>query len=190
MSRRRWGVFLDRDGTLVRDAVHPVRPDQLVLYASTLPALRLLAGHGARLAVVSNQSAVARGLLDERGLARMDRRLRGLLAEGGVRLDRTDYCPHHPDFTGPCDCRKPAPGMIRRGLGALRLSPDRAWLVGDTEGDLRAGRAAGLRTVLVLSGHGRAHRDRAVRRGWADHVARDLLGAARWILADREGLSG
>ena len=183
---KRWGVFLDRDGTLVPDARHATRPEQLRLYPSVGPALRQLAEAGAKLAVVSNQSAVARGLLDGPGLRRMDRRLRELLAGERVRLDRTDYCPHHPDFTGPCDCRKPAPGMVLRGLRGLRLSPRRCWLVGDTASDLAAARAAGLRTVLVLSGHGRRHREDVIRRGLADHVVRDLLGAARRILESGE----
>jgi D-glycero-D-manno-heptose 1,7-bisphosphate phosphatase len=185
VKSRNWAVFLDRDGTLVRNAHHPVRPDQLVPYAGVGEALRRLRRAGARLAVVSNQSAVARGLLDEAGLARMDRHLRALLRAEGVRLDRTDYCPHHPDFTGPCRCRKPAPGMIRAGLRALGVSARRSWMVGDTADDLAAGRTSGLRTVLVLTGHGRRDRTRVLREGLADHVTRDLAGAARRILEAR-----
>jgi len=180
---RRWAVFLDRDGTLIRDAVHPVRPGDLRLYANTGSALHDLRGGGARLVVVSNQSAVARGLLDRPGLRRLDRRLRDLLRAHGVALTATYYCPHHPDFTGPCSCRKPRPGMIDRGLSRLRLPGRACYLVGDTAEDLEAGRRRGLTTVLVLTGHGRRHWDRARRRGLADAVVRDIAGAARWILA-------
>jgi len=185
MSAGAWGVFLDRDGTLVRNAHHPVRPEQLVLYPAVCPALAALDAAGARLVIVSNQSAVARGLLDEGGLKRMDRRLRRLLATCGVVPAGTYYCPHHPEFTGTCDCRKPAPGLLRKGLETSGLKPERCTMVGDTLGDLRAGRAAGMRTVLVLTGHGRRDRAAALDLGLADRVCRDLGGAARWILDQR-----
>ena len=183
MKRKPWAVFLDRDGTLVRNAHHPVRPEQLTPYPGAGEALRTLRRAGARLVVVSNQSAVARGLLDEAGLRRLDRHLKALLRAEGVRLDATFYCPHHPDFTGPCRCRKPAPGMVRDGLRATGADPGRSWIVGDTAADLEAGRAMGLRTVLVLTGHGRRDRARVLRAGLADFVVRDLTGAARRILA-------
>jgi D-glycero-D-manno-heptose 1,7-bisphosphate phosphatase len=175
-------VFLDRDGTLVPDARHPVRPEQLRLYASAGDALRRLAAAGAELLVVSNQSAVARGLLNEDGLRLLDRRLRWLIRGEGVELARTDYCPHHPEFTGPCACRKPEPGLILRGLRGRRLSPERCVLVGDTAADMRAARSAGVRGVLVLTGHGRAARDEVERRKLASAVAGNLSAAARWIL--------
>lgn len=181
----RWAVFLDRDGTLVPDAPHATRPRQLRLYQRTGPGLRALRDAGARLVVVSNQSAVARGLLDRRGLRAMDRRLRELAARQGVRFARTYYCPHHPEFTGACRCRKPAPGMIRDGLAALKLPARRCFLVGDTASDMAAGRKAGVTTVLVLTGHGRRERERVRREGTADAVVRDVAAAAAWILRRR-----
>lgn len=180
---RRWAVFLDRDGTLVPDVVHPTEPRDLRLYAAAGPALRALRQEGAALVVVSNQSAVARGLLTRDGLRRLDRRLRDLLRGQGVALTATYYCPHHPDFTGPCACRKPRPGMIDQGLRRLRLPGRACYLVGDTADDLDAGRRRGLTTVLVLTGHGRAERARVRRRGLADMEAHHLSQAARWILA-------
>jgi histidinol-phosphate phosphatase family protein len=188
MTRRTpWGVFLDRDGTLVPDAVHASHPDQLRFYPGTGEGLRLLRGAGARLLVVSNQSVVARGGLDAAGLRRMDRRLRALARDSGAGLHGTYYCPHYPPITGPCPCRKPEPGLIRRGLRAFRLRARECFLVGDTVTDMEAGRRAGVGTVLVLTGYGRRSRDAVLRRNLADHVSRDLAGAARWILAEREG---
>jgi len=180
-----WGVFLDRDGTLVPDAVHPVRPEQLHLYADAGPTLRRLSEAGAALVVVSNQSAVARGLLTPAGLSRLDRHLRRLLREERVRLAGSYYCPHHPDFTGPCGCRKPEPGLIEQGLRELHLSRKRSFLVGDSAHDLEAGRRAGLTTVLVLTGHGRRARGDVGARELADHVAGTLGAAAGWILERR-----
>jgi len=182
-----WGVFLDRDGTLVPDAVHPVRPDQLHFYAGTGRGLRLLSGAGALLAVVSNQSAVARGLLSETGLDRLDRRLRELFRGEGVGLAAAYYCPHHPEFTGPCTCRKPSPEMIERGLRELGIAREASFLVGDSRADLEAGRRAGVATVLVLTGHGRRSREEVLDLGLADHVAGNLSSAARWIVERRPG---
>jgi D-glycero-D-manno-heptose 1,7-bisphosphate phosphatase len=145
--------------------------------------LRALRDRGARLVVISNQSAVARGLLDRAGLRRLDRRLRALVRRHGVVLNAAYYCPHHPEFTGPCACRKPRPGMIDRGLRRLGLSGRACYLVGDTAEDLMAGRRRGLTTVLVLTGHGRRHRARVRRERLADAEARDLRAAVRWILA-------
>lgn len=180
-----WAVFLDRDGTLVPDARHAVRPEQLRLYAGAGRALRALRGAGALLLVVSNQSAVARGLLDEAGLRRLDRRLKQLAAGVGAPLARAYYCPHHPEFTGSCGCRKPAPGLVREGLADFRLDPARCFLVGDTAADLAAARGAGVTPVLVLTGHGRRERAEAERGGLPEATVRDLAGAARWILRRR-----
>ena len=185
----RWGVFLDRDGTLVPDVGYAHRPSQLVLYRRTGAALRELSRAGATLIVVSNQSAVARGYLDLKGLARMDDRLRAICRKVGVRLDAIYNCPHHPEFTGPCRCRKPETGLIRNGLRDFDLSPSRCFLVGDHGTDLEAGRRAGLSTVHVLTGHGRRHRKDIARRKLADHVARDLGSAAAWILSARKAAS-
>ncbi len=185
MSSPRWLVFLDRDGTLVPDLRHPSRPGQLHLYRAAGIGLRALGRAGAILVLVSNQSAVARGLLTLPGLRRMDRRLKALVRAAGARIARAYYCPHFPGITGPCACRKPEPGMLRAGLCEQGVRPRDAYLIGDTLGDLEAGRRAGVTTVLVLTGHGRAARAEALRRGLADAVARDLEGAARWILAER-----
>jgi len=182
---RPWAVLLDRDGTLLPNRHHPTRPEQLVLYRGVGEALRRLQDAGARLLVVSNQSAVARGLLTPAGLSRMDRALRGLLRPYGVRLAGTYYCPHHPEFTGPCRCRKPRPGLVRDALRDHGVRGRDAFLVGDSRSDLQAGRACGLTTVLVLSGYGRGERAAAVDAGEADHVSRGLPAAAAWILDNR-----
>ena len=184
-STRAWAVFLDRDGTLVPDAGYVRRARELKLYPFVGEALRSLRRAGARLVVVSNQAAVARGLLDLDGLARMDRRLRALARSAGAPLDAAYYCPHHPDFGRPCRCRKPAPGMLRRGIRAFGIDPSRSFMIGDHATDLEAGKRAGLTTVLVLTGHGRRHRREVVERKLADKICRDAASAARWILEAR-----
>jgi D-glycero-D-manno-heptose 1,7-bisphosphate phosphatase len=147
-------VFLDRDGTLTESRHYPSRPEDLVLQAGIGPPLRALQHAGFALIVVTNQSGLARGLVDEAAIAPMHRRLRGLLARHQVQLDGIYLCPHHPSgdvprFSIACSCRKPAPGMLRQAADDLDRDLSSSWMVGDSACDIDAGHRAGTRTVLV-----------------------------------------
>jgi D-glycero-D-manno-heptose 1,7-bisphosphate phosphatase len=149
-------VFLDRDGTLNREVDYLADPEAFELLPGVGPALVRLAEARFALVVVTNQSGVARGLLDEETLARVHARMHADLAAFGVTLDGVEWCPHHPEFGSPgCDCRKPSPGMILRAARRLDLDLPASWVVGDALRDLRAGEAAGTRSVLVRTGKGR-----------------------------------
>ena len=105
--------------------------------------MRLLAENGFALVVLTNQSGIARGLLDEAILERIHARLRAMLAAEGVSLARIDSCPHHPTEGEPpwrtdCDCRKPRPGMFLRAIAALDIDASASWSVGDGARDLQA----------------------------------------------------
>lgn len=178
---RPWAVFLDRDGTLLRLVPYLRDPERARLYRDTVAALRLLRAAGARLVVVTNQAGVARGLMTRADVARVNQRLMALLAVEGVWLDAIEVCPHHPDFTGPCRCRKPAPGLLTRAARRLGLDLARSWMVGDGPGDLEAGEAAGTRTALVRTGYGKDTARRPVGRRAAVRGA-SLLAVARGIL--------
>jgi histidinol-phosphate phosphatase family protein len=175
-----WAVFLDRDGTLLHLVPYLKDPERARLYDGVGEALRRLREAGARLVVVTNQSGVARGLMTRRDVAALHRRLEELLAEEGVRLDRIEVCYDHPDYTRACDCRKPEPGMLLRAARKLGIDLAGSWTIGDHGSDLVAGRAAGTRTALVLTGYGRS--TRRTREGReADIVSATLLGAVRQI---------
>jgi histidinol-phosphate phosphatase family protein len=151
-------VFLDKDGTLVDDVPYNVDPARIRLAAGATDGLRRLHAAGYVLAVVSNQSGVARGLFAEDALAGVERRLRELLAEANVPVAGFYWCPHHPDGVVPayaidCDCRKPAPGLLRRAAAELGVDLARSWFVGDILNDVEAGRRAGCRTVLIDNGN-------------------------------------
>jgi len=155
MARHHRGaVFLDRDGTLVRDMRNGADPAALELLAGVPAALRALQQHGYRLVVVTNQSGVARGLFSLAEARAMGTRLAALLAAFGLRLDGYYLCPHHSEgviaaHAAACGCRKPAPGLLRRAAADLELDLSRSWMVGDTPADMAAGRAAGVRGILV-----------------------------------------
>lgn len=184
-------VFLDRDGTINAEVSYIGDPSGIRLEPGAAKGLRRLDRAGFLLVVVSNQSGVARGLHTEDDVRRVNERLRQALAEKGVALDGFYYCPHHPEGVVPeyakvCDCRKPAPGLLLRAAKDAEIDLGRSYAVGDYTRDLEAGRAAGVRTVLVRTGFGRQSEDDAKRLGLADHVADDLAGAAEWIVSDAE----
>ncbi len=187
-------VFLDKDGTLVEDVPYNVDPLRIRLAAGAAEGLAALHAAGFRLAVVSNQSGVARGLFPESALRGVEARLRELLAEIGVPLAGFYYCPHHPagtvaEYVCECDCRKPAAGLLRRSATELGLDLGRSWMVGDILDDVQAGRAAGCRTVLLDNGH-ETEWVRSPDRE-PDALVPDLAAAARVVLSfAARGLAG
>jgi D-glycero-D-manno-heptose 1,7-bisphosphate phosphatase len=155
-------VFLDRDGVLdelVRDPVsgRPESPLRVVggrLAEGDAAAAARLARAGFRLACVSNQPAAAKGTASVAQVLAVHARVTELLARAGVRLDASRLCLHHPEgvapgLSGPCACRKPAPGMLLDVAAELGVDVRACWMVGDTDADVGAGRAAGCRTALI-----------------------------------------
>jgi D-glycero-D-manno-heptose 1,7-bisphosphate phosphatase len=168
----RAAVFLDRDGVLNGLAPDPasvlpespLRPEDVRLLPGVAAAAERLRGAGYALVGVTNQPAAAKSRVSVQQLEDVQRRVVELLRREGVELDAWRMCLHHPDgvvpeLSGPCDCRKPQPGMLLDAGRALGLDLSRSWMVGDTDADIRAGHAAGCRTVLIFhpeSGHRRA----------------------------------
>jgi D-glycero-D-manno-heptose 1,7-bisphosphate phosphatase len=180
-------VFLDKDGTLVEDVPYNADPRLVRLAQGAAEGVAALRAAGFRLAVVSNQSGVAKGYFPESALAAVWERLAVLLAEAGVALDGVYWCPHHPAGVMPayalvCDCRKPAPGLLLRAARELGADVRGCWMVGDILDDIEAGRRAGCRTVLIDNGHETEWRRGPLRV--PHHTAPDLAAAARLILAE------
>lgn len=188
----RKAAFLDRDGVLnalVADPVSglaesPLRADDVRLLAGVGEGAKSLMGEGYALVCVSNQPAAAKGTVSTEQLWAVHERVVELLVREGVRLDASSLCLHHPEgvvpeYSGVCGCRKPAPGMLLKAAEDLGLDLERSWMIGDTDADVRAGRAAGCRTVLIECA-GSAHK----RTGDAspDLVASDLADAAARLL--------
>jgi D-glycero-D-manno-heptose 1,7-bisphosphate phosphatase len=189
MKRR--AVFFDRDGTLIREKRYLHQPGEVELFPETIPALKLLAESGFALVIVSNQSGVARGYFTETDVQAANGELSRQLASGGVELAGLYYCPHLKDgaessYAVDCDCRKPAPGMVRRAASDLNLELAGSWIVGDKECDIALGNNAGLRTILVRTGYGREVEIHpgAVR---SDLIVDNILEAAEHIAAEEGG---
>jgi D-glycero-D-manno-heptose 1,7-bisphosphate phosphatase len=146
---RRPAAFLDRDGTIIADAGYLSDPAGVELLPGAAPGLRRLAGAGFALVIATNQSGIARGLYAEADFRAVQARLTAELAEHGVALAGVYHCPHHPDHTGPCDCRKPAAGMFLRASEELELDLGSSIFVGDSPRDVRFAAAVGARAFLV-----------------------------------------
>jgi histidinol-phosphate phosphatase family protein len=181
-------VFLDKDGTLVRDVPYNVDPRRIELESTAAEGLARLAEAGFALVVVSNQSGVARGIFEERALDAVEQRIRQLLEAAGIELAGFYYCPHHPagtvaQYRVRCNCRKPAPGMLLQASRDLGLDLPESWLIGDILDDVEAGRAAGCRTVLIDAGHETQWVPGPLRT--PHYIATDLADAARFIAQAR-----
>ncbi len=165
-------VLLDRDGVIVRNPPgYVLNPGQLELLPGAGTAIRRLGEAGHRVIVVTNQSAVGRGLLTLDGLAAIHERMRGLVASEGGHIDEIFVCPHHP--ADGCGCRKPKPGLLFAARDQAQVALDRAVLIGDAASDIAAARAAGCASMIVGG----------ERLDGVDHAS-DLLAATDSLLAD------
>jgi histidinol-phosphate phosphatase family protein len=143
MPDRPTAVLLDRDGTLVHDVPYNGDPDRVVPVPGACAALRRLRNAGVRLAVVSNQSGIGRGLVSADAVAAVNRRVDELLGPLGPFL----VCPHGPG--DGCGCRKPEPGLVLRAAAELGVEPAACVVIGDIGADVEAARRAGAAAVLV-----------------------------------------
>ncbi|HEY0715133.1 MAG TPA: HAD family hydrolase [Polyangia bacterium] len=162
-SGRRKALFVDRDGVLIEDRGVLVRSSGISVIEGAATALRRLKDAGYLIVVVSNQTAVARGLLSPTEVVALQQavelRLGGILPGplSAPLIDAFYFCPHHPNATvaayrRDCGCRKPAPGLLHEAARALDIDLGESVMVGDRPSDVAAGKAAGCRTIQVLSG--------------------------------------
>lgn len=180
-------IFFDRDGTLNEEVGYLCDPSDLRLLPGVAEAVRLCNDHEVLTVVVTNQAAIARGLLTEPRLAEIHERLRQMLAAGGAHLDAIYHCPHHPEaeiasYRVACRCRKPQPGMIETACGALRVDLARSCVIGDKLSDMGLARSAGIPGILVRTGYGEDSLARTAADCAPDHVADDARAAVKWAL--------
>jgi D-glycero-D-manno-heptose 1,7-bisphosphate phosphatase len=147
-------IFLDRDGTLNFDRGYVCRTEDFELLPGAAAALHAFEGLGFALVVVTNQSAIGRGMAPREAIDEVNDWMLSLLAEQGVALDGVYVCPHRPDEG--CACRKPAPGMLLQAAGELNLDLTQSWMVGDKASDIAAGRAAGVTQTILLDASGQS----------------------------------
>jgi D-glycero-D-manno-heptose 1,7-bisphosphate phosphatase len=141
-------VFFDRDGVLNVDSNYVSRPDEFRWIDGAKAAVKRLNCAGYYVFVVTNQAGVARGYYDEAQVNSLHEWMQAELHVTGAHVDAFYYCPHHPDFTPPCTCRKPEPGMLLQAMDEWPIQAEQSFLVGDKSSDIEAASRAGIRGFL------------------------------------------
>jgi D-glycero-D-manno-heptose 1,7-bisphosphate phosphatase len=144
-------ALLDRDGTIIVDTDYVRDPDLVELLPGAAKAIALLAQAGLPSIVCTNQSGIARGIISLEQYHAVRSRMSELLAAEGATLLDTFTCPHHPDITGPCNCRKPETGLYERAAALYRLDLSRCFFAGDKYRDVLPAKKFAARAVLVAS---------------------------------------
>ncbi len=188
-------VFLDRDGTLIKETGHLHRFDEVKIYPEALQAVSRVNRSGALAVVITNQSAVARGLLSEGDLQKIHRLINLEFQRNGARIDAFYYCPHHPEagsgpYTQVCGCRKPEPGMLLRAARELGIELKESYMFGDRLDDVETGHRAGCQSILVKTGYGSeemisGNKEEVSPLRRPAYVAENILEGVTWILERR-----
>ena len=166
-------VFLDRDGTLIEDKGFLADPAGVVVLPTVGAALRLLAARGFAAIVISNQSGIARGVLDDERVRRVNAEIERRLGDDGAAIDGWYWCPH---YGVGCACRKPEPALVQRAVDEHALTLARGAMVGDRGSDVELGQRVGIAGILVPGPYAYVGPEPDLR-------ARTLLEAAEWIVA-------
>ena len=183
-------IFLDRDGTINQEVNHLSSQEQFELIDGVGEAICQINAAGILAVVVTNQPVIARGELKESELKVIHNKMDTLLGRQGAYIDRLYYCPHHTDsgFEGEiealkfdCDCRKPKIGLFTQAKNDLNIVLEKSWVVGDTTRDILAAQNAGMKSILVLTGH--AGKDSSYEVT-PDFVAKDLNEAVELIMKE------
>lgn len=188
---RRAAVFLDKDGTLVRNVPYNVDPARVQFTDGAFRGLSRLASAGFALIVVSNQPGIGLGHFSRSALDALAHHLKERLADAGIPLTAFYACPHRPPSRqgtlSACTCRKPAPGLLQRAAREHGIALEASWMVGDILDDVEAGHRAGCRTVLLDVGNETEWRFGPRRTPTLR--ARDLAHAAQAILREESALA-
>lgn len=174
MSHR--AVFLDRDGVINKKAPpheYILRWEEFVFLPYVAETIRYLNQKGFLVIVHSNQRGIARGLMDVDTLREIHERMIVELKSHGAYIDGVYYCPH--DYSNKCNCRKPKPGMLLSVAKNLDIDLKHSFLVGDSRDDIEAGKVAGCKTVLVLTGEVQDPKQIEDWKVKPDHIISNLL---------------
>lgn len=186
---RQGAVFLDRDGVLsVEGGEYVTSADKLRLLPGAGAAVARLNAAGWRVFVFTNQAGVGRGCLTQQALDEIHARLQQQIAQNGGEITAIYACPHTPEED--CDCRKPRPGMLFEATREHDIDLTQSYAIGDTSRDIAAGKTAGCRAILVLSGHTHTYDSATFPDPQPDRVFADLPAAAQWLAGQRNTGNG
>ncbi|HDZ17015.1 hypothetical protein LCGC14_0807450 [marine sediment metagenome] len=173
-------IFLDRDGVINVEVGYLSNPDDFEIIEGSIEALKILNKKEFLLIVITNQAGIARGYYTEEILNIIHNKMKSILKAHDVTLTDIYFCPHHPEFTGYCDYRKPNPGMILKAKKKYNINLNNSFMVGDTLNDIQTGLAARCKTVLVLTGYGKEEQKK-IRSIKPDLIFKNLNEFAKHI---------
>ena len=150
MSQQK-ALFLDRDGIINKDIGYAYQPKQIEWVEGIFELCRHFYNEGYLLIIVTNQSGIARGFYTEEQFEALVHFFETGFKREGLSLTHTYHCPHHPDITGPCDCRKPKPGMLLEAIETYHIDPKASIMIGDKASDMEAAYHAGIDKRWLLS---------------------------------------
>ncbi len=151
-------IFIDKDGTLIRDIPFNADPGLIVLEERVIEGLEKLSDKGFLYIIITNQSGLAHGYFTEKDLAMVEAHISQLLLADEIKLNGFYYCPHYPgacvkEFDVTCYCRKPMPGLLLKAAADFNIDLAQSWVIGDILNDVEAGNRAGCRTILINNGN-------------------------------------
>jgi D-glycero-D-manno-heptose 1,7-bisphosphate phosphatase len=181
-------VFLDRDGTINKDVGYPNSYDMLEIYPYSFEAIRKINTAGMAAVIVTNQSGIGRGFIEEKNLHEIHRKMCLDFARQQARFDGIYYCPHYehsesPEYRKDCSCRKPNTGMAQQAVQDLNINTEKSYMIGDKLEDILFGINIKATPILVLTGFGSSSLAK-LREKRVDpaYVAQNLLDAVNWII--------
>lgn len=143
-------LFLDRDGTINIDTGHLYKIEDFEFIDGMPELIKKYNDLGYKIIVITNQAGIAKKYYTEEDVNKLHKYINESLENDGAHIDAFYFCPHHPDFTGECKCRKPNPGMILRAVKDFDINLEESILIGDKETDIEAGIKAGIKRLVLL----------------------------------------
>lgn len=177
-AKQAQAVFLDRDGTINKEAHYPHEPDQFELYPNSADGIKKFQDMGYKIIVITNQPGIGMGYFSKEDFYRVNREMLKQLSQYDILVDKIYFCPHSK--SEQCDCRKPGQALIQRAKDELNLDLLRSVIIGDKTSDMETGKRAGMKTILVRTGFkGEDGEYPGDPDAWAD----DLVDAAETVLS-------
>lgn len=182
MLMRNKAVFLDRDGTINVEKNYLYRVEDFAFIKGSIDAIKLLNEHCYKVIVITNQAGIARGYYQPADVLKLHCWVNEQLAANGAHIDAFYFCPHHPagkinEYAVECDCRKPGTALIEQAIREFAIDITRSYFIGDKNSDVLAGKNAGLKTILVLTGYGQTE-----DKEHAHYIAENLHSAVRTVI--------
>ncbi len=175
-------IFIDRDGVINEDPIgdYIKRWEDFHFIPGTREALKELYDSGFDIVIVSNQAGIGDGVYPENALKKITAKMLSELKKNGIEIRGIYYCLHGKEAN--CDCRKPKTGLFQQASRDIPFKPSKTYFIGDKLSDVQAGKKFGLRTIFVLTGHGKNDRSRLKKEEWPEQIFPSLKEAADYVL--------